>query len=283
MEQERRFPPDTGVPPGGVLRPWLWTMALQGREQALGLSYRPQGVRRGTHAVVSDADDRAGLCPTKPAAIAAQDLLVTWLGTRGVRWSAAQTPMRPRTDGGDVFGLNMRHDPPPHSSRSGSKRLIKPSPASRPPSRRPCQARWRQHVGAPPGALLNALNPRSRGWNQYCCSGVASTVCTDLDTCRSERAQRDRQRRHPVGSKNPNVSFYQRLWTCQCLPFALISLQRGFPEKNAKFWVLLQEWLLICYNESDRLDPRSPEIPMRKPPLFKWRHFEGDIIVLCVY
>jgi hypothetical protein len=23
--------------------------------------------------------------------------------------------------------------------------------------------------------------------------------------------------------------------------------------------VLLQEWLVICYNEPDRLDPRSPE------------------------
>ena len=30
--------------------------------------------------------------------------------------------------------------------------------------------------------------------------------------------------------------------------------------------VLLQEWLVICYNESDRLDPRSSEISHVQSP-----------------
>jgi hypothetical protein len=38
------------------------------------------------------------------------------------------------------------------------------------------------------------------------------------------------------------------------------------PSDLAFSLVLLQEWLVICYKESDRLDPRSPEISHAQSP-----------------
>jgi RNA-directed DNA polymerase len=52
-------PTEAGVPQGGVISPVLLNVALHGMEHALGISYTPKGVRRGTYAVVRYADDRA--------------------------------------------------------------------------------------------------------------------------------------------------------------------------------------------------------------------------------
>jgi transposase, IS6 family len=46
--------------------------------------------------------------------------------------------------------------------------------------------------------------------------------------------------------------------------------------------VLLQEWLMICYNESDSFDPNHRRPAMSDPSLFKWRHFQADIILCAV-
>jgi RNA-directed DNA polymerase len=200
VEEEMLYPTDTGVPQGGVISPLLLNIALHGMEQALGISYSPKGVLRGTYALVRYADDLAVLCPTKQAAIEAQHLLATWLGTRGLRLSEAKTHIRHLTEGFDFLGFNIRHYPTPHSSRSGYKLLIKPSQASIQQIRRKFKALWRQHVGSPTVALINALNPLIRGWSQYFCIGVASEVFTDLDNFMYERAQRYMKRRHPTKS-----------------------------------------------------------------------------------
>jgi RNA-directed DNA polymerase len=144
--------------------------------------------------------DLAVLCPTKQAAIDAQHLLATWLGTRGLRLSEAKTRIRHLTEGFDFLGFNIRHYPTPHSSRRGYKLLIKPSKDSIQQIRRKFKALWRQHVGSPTVALINALNLLIRGWSQYFCIGVASEAFTDLDHFMYGRAQRDMKRRHPTKS-----------------------------------------------------------------------------------
>jgi RNA-directed DNA polymerase len=48
VEEEMVHPTATGVPHGGVVSPLLLNVALHGMAQALGISYTPQGVLRGT-------------------------------------------------------------------------------------------------------------------------------------------------------------------------------------------------------------------------------------------
>src|SRR5207248_7703896 len=99
-------------------------------EQALGISYTPKGVRRGTYALVRYADDLVIFSPTHEKAVEAQHLLSTWLGTRGLRLSGEKTHIRYLREGFNFLGFNIRHYPTPNSSRSGYKLLIKPSPDS---------------------------------------------------------------------------------------------------------------------------------------------------------
>src|SRR3989454_10383652 len=84
---------------GGVRSPLLFNVALHGMEQALGISYTPKGVRRGTYALVRYADDLVVLSPTHEKAVEAQHILSTWLGTRGLRLSGEKTHIRHLREG----------------------------------------------------------------------------------------------------------------------------------------------------------------------------------------
>ena len=197
VEEEMLHPTDTGVPQGGVSSPLLLNVALHGMEQALGISYTPKGVRRGTYALVRYAADLVVFRPTHAQAVAAQHILSTCLGTRGLRLSGEKTPIRHLREGFNCLGFPMRHSPPPNSSRSGYKLLIKPSHDSIAQSKRKLKGLWRQHVGSPAVALMNEMHPLIRGWSTYCRIGVAKEVVTALDSFMYRRAQRSMPRRHP--------------------------------------------------------------------------------------
>jgi RNA-directed DNA polymerase len=197
VEEEMLHPTNTGVPQGGVISPLLLNVALHGMEQALGMSYTPQGVLRGPYALVRYADDLAVLCPTQEKAIEAQERLSQWLSVRGLRLSDEKTHIRHLRDGFNFLGFNIRHYPMPYSSRSGSKLLIKPSPAAITDVKRKLTGLWRKHVGSPTVALINEMNPVIRGWSNYFRVGVSKEVFNDLDSFMYTRAQRYMKRRHP--------------------------------------------------------------------------------------
>jgi RNA-directed DNA polymerase len=197
VEAEMLHPTETGVPQGGVISPLLLNIALHGMEQALGISYTPKGVRRGTYALVRYADDLVVFSPTHDKAVEAQHLLSTWLGTRGLRLSGEKTHIRHLREGFNFLGFNVRHYPTPNSSRSGYKLLIKPSPDSVTQLKRKLKGLWRKHVGSPTVALINEMNPVISGWSNYFRIGVAKEVFAALDSFMYERAQRYMQRRHP--------------------------------------------------------------------------------------
>jgi RNA-directed DNA polymerase len=197
VEAERLYPTEAGVPQGGVISPLLLNVALHGMEQALGMAYTPKGVRRGTYALVRYADDLVVFSPTYEKVVEAQHLLSTWLGTRGLRLSGEKTHIRHLREGFNFWGFNIRHYPTPNSSRSGYKRLIKPSPDSIRQIKRKLKGLWRKHVGSPTVALIHEMNPVIRGWSNYVRIGVAKEVFTALDGFMYRRAQRYMQRRHP--------------------------------------------------------------------------------------
>ena len=116
VEAEMLHPTEAGVPQGGVISPLLLNVALHGMEQALGIAYTPKGVRRGLYALVRYADDLVVFSPTYEQAVAAQDLLSTWLGTRGLRLSGEKTHICHLQEGFNFLGCNIRHYPTPNSS-----------------------------------------------------------------------------------------------------------------------------------------------------------------------
>jgi RNA-directed DNA polymerase len=189
-EDAMRHPTDTGVPQGGVISPLLLNVALHGMEHALGTSYTPKGVLRGTYALVRYADDLAVFSPMQEAAVEAQSILSTWLGTRGLRLSDEKTQIRHLREGFNFLGFTIRHYPTPTSSRSGYKLLIKPSQASIQQMKWKLKGLWRTHVGSPTVALISAMNPVIRGWSHYFRTGVSKEAFTELDRCMYERAQR---------------------------------------------------------------------------------------------
>ena len=114
--------------------------------------------------------------------------------------SDEKTHIRHLRDGFNFLAFHIRHYPAPHSSRSGSKLLIKPSPEAIKDVKRKLKSIWRTHVGSPTVALINEMNPVIRGWSNYFRSGVAKEVFNDLDNFMYRRAQRYMKRRHPMQS-----------------------------------------------------------------------------------
>jgi hypothetical protein len=53
-------------------------------------------------------------------------------------------------------------------------------------------------------------------------------------------------------------------------------------QSNAQQAVLLQEWLMICDNGPYAVDRKSAETGHERFFLFKWRHFEANIILCAV-
>ena len=200
VEEEMLHPTDTGVPQGGVISPLLLNVALHGMEQALGTSYTPRGVTRGTYAVVRYADDFAVFCPTQEQASEARSLLATWLKARGLQLSDEKTHIRHLQEGFNFLGFAIRHYPAPNSSRRGYKLLITPSTDSVNQLKRKLKGLWRKHVGTPTVALINEMNPVIRGWSTYFRTGVAKEMFSALDNFMYYRAQRYMKRRHPTKS-----------------------------------------------------------------------------------
>jgi RNA-directed DNA polymerase len=75
-----------------------------------------------------------------------------------------KTHIRHLHDGFNFLAFNIRHYPAPNSSRSGDKLLTKPSPDAINDVKRKLKGIWRQHVGSPTVAVINAINPLIRGW-----------------------------------------------------------------------------------------------------------------------
>jgi RNA-directed DNA polymerase len=153
--------------------------------------------REGAGVRLPRATRLAVLCPTREKAIEAQEILSAWLRMRGLRLADEKTHIRHLHDGFNFLAFNIRHYPAPHSSRSGYKLLIKPSPDAINDVKRKLKGIWRKHVGSPTVALINEINPLIRGWCNYFRSGVSKEVFNDLDRFMYTRAQRYMKRPHP--------------------------------------------------------------------------------------
>lgn len=84
MEEGILHATEAGTPQGGAISPLLANIALHGMEQALGVTYRPDGTLNSKRAVVRYADDFVMFCETQEDAERSKDILSAWLAERGL-------------------------------------------------------------------------------------------------------------------------------------------------------------------------------------------------------
>ncbi len=191
---------DAGTPQGGVISPLLANIALQGMEQALGITHHQDGRLIGSRAVVRYADDFVVFCESRNDAETVVELLKGWLAKRGLILSAEKTRIVHLTDGFDFLGWNVRHYPVTNT-RTGYKLLIKPSNESVRNIKAKLKGEWVKLHGSNARAVTAKLNPLIRGWAQYHRSEVASQTFKGLDAWMFRREARFTQYTHPTKSQ----------------------------------------------------------------------------------
>jgi RNA-directed DNA polymerase len=111
IEKPVLFPPETGVPQGGIGSPVMAHLALDGREQRLQAHYPPhtQRAQRAKVHLLRYADDflRTGSAYAL-LEHAVKPLVEQLLGTRGRELSPTKTPITSLEDGFDFLGQHVR-------------------------------------------------------------------------------------------------------------------------------------------------------------------------------
>src|SRR6266545_1414009 len=131
VDRGRYSPTHEGTPQGGVISPLLLNIALQGMEEAAGVTYEYRGnVKAGCPTVITYADDFVALCHSREQAETVQTRLGDWLkkrrrgvfpSTRKRHESAASTPDStscPSTFAATTSAPARRCSPDPAATRS---------------------------------------------------------------------------------------------------------------------------------------------------------------------
>src|SRR6266508_72920 len=131
VDRGRYSPTHEGTPQGGVISPLLLNIALQGMEEAAGVTYEYRGnVKAGCPTVITYADDFVALCHSREQAETVQTRLGDWLkkrrrgvfpSTRKRHESAASTPDStscPSTFAATTSAPARRCSPDPAARRS---------------------------------------------------------------------------------------------------------------------------------------------------------------------
>ena len=199
-------PTEQGTPQGGVISPVLLNVALHGIEAAAGVRYHLTGRHAGesmpdSPVVVRYADDLVAMCHSREAAQQIKAQLAEWLAPRGLVFNEDKTRIVHAEAGFDFLGFNVRRYP-------SGKLLIKPSKKAVRRVRNRLREEVRALRGAPPLAVLRALNPIVRGWSAYYRTVVSKEVFVSLDSYLWQLTYRWALPRHPKKSKHWIVDRY---------------------------------------------------------------------------
>ena len=206
VERGRFTPTREGTPQGGVISPVLLNVALHGMEAAAGVRYYLTGRRAGesmpdSPVLVRYADDLVAMCHSREAAEQVKARLAAWLAPRGLVFNEDKTRIVHAETGFDFLGFNVRR------YRSG-KLLIKPSKAAVKRVRERLRKEVRALRGAPPLAVLRAINPIVRGWSAYYRTVVSKEAFASLDSYLWQLTYRWAVPRHPKKSRHWIVDRY---------------------------------------------------------------------------
>jgi RNA-directed DNA polymerase len=196
-----------GTPQGGVISPLLANIALHGMEEALGITYDPDGGTRGGRALVRYADDFVVFCKTKEDAEAAIGDLTAWLAARGLTLSSEKTRIAHLTEGFNFLGFNVKHYKTTQT-KTGWKLLIKPSRETVMNTRERLRKIWETHKGKPVKYVIKALNEVIRGVACYLRGVVSKRTFRALDMWMFRKERQYVRFRHPNKSRKWRTKRY---------------------------------------------------------------------------
>jgi len=116
---------------GGIISPLLANVAMNGLDEALGITYEREKIRNTVtyinqstkYAMIRYAGDFVVLCNTKENAEEVYSLMEPYLEERGLTLTEDNTSITPLTDGFDFLGFNIRE----FQTQQGKKVLCRPS------------------------------------------------------------------------------------------------------------------------------------------------------------
>ncbi len=157
MEKGSFYPTEAGTPQGGIASPVLANMALDGLEEAVGMTVaRNQKVH-----VVRYADDFIITGVSKEVLEdKVMPAVVAFLRTRGLEFSGEKTRITHIRDGFDFLGFNIR-------KYANGKLLTKPSGSSVKTFLGGIREFIKSNKTAPTETVIRQLNAKIRGWANY--------------------------------------------------------------------------------------------------------------------
>ncbi|MBM0240109.1 group II intron reverse transcriptase/maturase [Micromonospora sp. ATA32] len=194
VDRGRYSPTLEGTPQGGVISPLLLNIALQGMEEAAGVTYEYRGnVKAGCPTVITYADDFVALCHSREQAETVKTRISTWLKERGLHLNQEKTRIGRIDDGFDFLSFNIRR----YHVHSGTKVLTKPSSNALKKIRRRIAEELRALRGATPIEVIMKMNPIIRGQANYYRPGASKKAYQSLDHHLWRHLYKWARRRHP--------------------------------------------------------------------------------------
>ena len=169
--RDRLFPTERGSPQGGVISPILANMVLNGMERIVKENFPRAKLTRF-------ADDFVVILDSPETAEKVKDLLIGFLGERGLELSEEKTLITHIDDGFDFLGWNFKK----HRNQKRKVLIIKPSKQSL----HAMMDSIRETVLVQGKAwtqdrIIEVLNPKLRGWCNYHSSVMSSRTFGYLD------------------------------------------------------------------------------------------------------
>ena len=161
MDKDLLYPPETGVPQGGIASPVLMNFTLNGLEQhIMGAFPCYQGHQRTKVHVIRFADDFI-ITGTTPAFLKQEvyPLVEQFLAERGLELSPTKTQITHIEEGFDFLGTHVR--------KYHGRLLCTPAKKNVHAFLEKVRHLVKHHQQATAGHLILQLNPVIRGWAQY--------------------------------------------------------------------------------------------------------------------
>jgi RNA-directed DNA polymerase len=193
IERGTLYPTDAGVPQGGTISPAISNQVFDGLEAVIHGSAWQRRVHNINY--IRWADD---FIVTANSREVLEEVILprinAFLADRGVRLSPTKTLITPIEQGFDFLGQTIRKYP--RLNGKPAKLQITPSKASVEAVKAKIKALCKQAAGAPPGQLIDQLNPVLRGWANYHRHVICGEAFGQLDNYVWRRMYRWAKHRH---------------------------------------------------------------------------------------